>query len=257
MAADGFLAAMKATSDALKMSVAERKRRRIADAGVLDPPGREHARSRHGDDPAAAVRPAGRDRLRFRDHLSDRRPAPAAHRRRRDAPRGDPRLQHRVGRILPGPRGSHDAGRDHPDAHARGGDRRARIRDEAARLQGRHVRQRACRARSVGRSQRPRHRAARGRLRGVRHRQRLRLRPGVGEVPRSSASRRPSTAPAATRRCATRRPTSPTTISATSPTPAMPPRRASSWAASPGASRSCASPSSKAASAGRASCSAI
>ena len=36
----------------------------------------------------------------------------------------------------------HDPGGDHPDAHARRGDRGARIRHQAARRQGRHVRQR-------------------------------------------------------------------------------------------------------------------
>ncbi len=61
----------------------------------------------------------------------------------------------------------------------------------------------------------------------------------------------------ATRACACRRPISATTISAISPRPAMRPPRRSSSAASPGAFRNCALPSSKAASAGPASCSAI
>ena len=110
---------------------------------------------------------------------------------------------------------------------------------------------------AVGRRQRPGHQPPRGLVRGVRHRQPLRLRPGLGEMPRGRDRADLPFEPAATRRCATRRPTSPTTISAISPMPAMPPPRASSSAASPGASRSCALPSSKAASAGARSCSAI
>jgi hypothetical protein len=65
-----------------------------------------------------------------------------------------------------------------------------------------------------------------------------------------------ATAPAATRDCGIRQPISSTTISAISRRPAMPPARACSWAASRGASRNCAGPSWKAASAGHRSCSA-
>ena len=56
---------------------------------------------------------------------------------------------------------------------------------------------------------------------------------------------------------ACRRPISSITISAISPPPGMPPQRRSFWAASPGASRNCISPFSKAASAGPRNCSAI
>ena len=72
----------------------------------------------------------------------------------------------------------------------------------------------------------------------------------------SWGSRRPSTARAATRACGSRPPTSSITTSGTSPPPATPSPRPSSWAGSPGASPSCASPSWRAAWAGRASSSA-
>ena len=45
-------------------------------------------------------------------------------------------------RLFHRPQRPADPGRGHPDAHARRGDRRTRIRHQAARLQGRHVRQR-------------------------------------------------------------------------------------------------------------------
>ena len=108
----------------------------------------QHARPRHRDDAAHAVRPARRARHRFRHHLPDRRARHAAHRRRRDAARRDPRLQHRHRRLLRQAERPADPGRDDPDAHARGGDRRARVRHQAARRQGRHVRQRHRRAAS-------------------------------------------------------------------------------------------------------------
>src|SRR5262245_378412 len=50
-------------------------------AGVLDPPGRQHARSRDRHDAAPALRASRRVRLRFRDYLSDGGPARAADRR--------------------------------------------------------------------------------------------------------------------------------------------------------------------------------
>ena len=70
------------------------------------------------------------------------------------------------------------AGRHHPDAHRRRGDRRARVRDLAARAQGVHVRRPD---RPTGAGAR---RADPGRpvARHARRRQRLRLRPGVGQV---------------------------------------------------------------------------
>ena len=122
---------------------------------------------------------ARRDRRRFRDRLSDRRAAPAAHQGRRDPPRRDPRLQHRLGRLFRRARRPADPGRDHPDALPRGGDRRTRIRDQAARLEGRHVRQRH--VAPAARADRQRHRA----LRRAGDRQPVRLRPGLGEMRRA------------------------------------------------------------------------
>ena len=55
LAADGFLKAMAVTRE---LADAERRRAQAAariDAGLLDPPDRQHARPRHGDDPAYAV----------------------------------------------------------------------------------------------------------------------------------------------------------------------------------------------------------
>jgi len=71
-----------------------------------------------------------------------------------------------------------------------------------------------------------------------------------GRSASNSASHRPSTAPAAIRVCACRRPTSPTTISATSLPPGMRPPRRFSSALSRGASRNCGSRFSKGVSAG-------
>ena len=74
-----------------------------------------------------------------------------------------------------------------------------------------------------------------GRLRGlvrrVRHRQPVRLRPGLGEMRRARASRRPSIERQQPGAAQLRRPTSSTTISAISPLPAMRSPRASSSAA--------------------------
>ena len=219
-AQDGFLAALQTTTDALKMTQAGARREARRHAQFLEPPGREHARPGDRDDAEDAVRAARRDRHGFRRDLPDRRVAPAAHQGRRDAARRHPRLQHRLGRLFPRSRGPHDAGGDHPDAHAGRGDRRARIRHQAARFQGRHVRQRHV-------AQERRRRV----VRRARHRQPVQLRPGMGEVRRSSRSRRPSTAAPAARGCATRRATSSTTTSATSRRPATRSPRASSSAA--------------------------
>ena len=87
-AADGFLASQRRIPDALKLSIAERKQRGIAMEGYWTPPVDQHARPRHGDDAAHALRPARRARHRFRRHLS--RPPASASRAspttRRDAP---------------------------------------------------------------------------------------------------------------------------------------------------------------------------
>ena len=117
-AGDGFNAAMKTTVDALSMTVAERKRRRVAQPGFWT------RQAGNTLDRATAMMPrllyerldGFRDGLC--DHLSDCRAARAAHRRRRHPPRGRPRPQHRDRRLLPQPERSDDAGRDHPDAHA-------------------------------------------------------------------------------------------------------------------------------------------
>ncbi len=111
-------------------------------------------------------------------------PAPAAHQGRRDPPRRDPRLQHRLGRLFPPVRRPHDPGRDHPDAHAGRGDRGTRIRHLAARLQGRHVRQRHA-APGAGRGERGRAGPLHRLVRRARHRQPVRLRPGLGEMHRA------------------------------------------------------------------------
>ena len=147
---------MKTTTDALKMTAAER-----ATSAASRMPGFWNRQAENTLDratammPKTAVRAARRDRLRFRRDLPDRRAAPAAHQGRRDAARRHSRLQHRLGRLFPRSRGPHDAGGDHPDAHAGRGDRGARVRHEAARLEGRHVRQRHAAAGASGASDDP------------------------------------------------------------------------------------------------------
>ena len=150
----------------------------------------QHARPRHRDAAQDAVRPARRARHRFRHRLPDRRARHSAHRRRRDPPRRDPRLQHRHRRVFREAQRPADPGRGDPDAHARGGDRGARVLRQAARLEGRHVRQqrRAAIAGHEGsrrQGPRPAGGAPRGAVRPVRPRQRLRLRPGLAEMPRT------------------------------------------------------------------------
>ena len=152
-------------------------------AGLLEPAGREHARPGDGHAAAAALRAPARARHRLRDHLPDRRPAPAPHPRRRHPAGGDPRPQHRDRGVLPRPGRPHDAGRDHPHAHAGRGHRGARVRHPRARVEGGHVRQRHVAPRvDVGRD-----RSGRGPprrlVRRAGARQRPRLRPGLGEVP--------------------------------------------------------------------------
>ena len=220
-AADGFLAAMKTTTDALKMTQAARDDARVAMPELLEPPGREHARPRDRDDAEDAVRAARRDRHGFRRDLPDRRAAPAAHQGRRDAARRHPRLQHRVGRLFPRPRRPHDAGGDHPDAHAGRGDRGARVRHEAARRPRSACSAAACRAREPTAPCGTTCSASTARTTTTR----------CGRSASSSRSRRPSTAARAARACATRRPTSSTTTSAISRRPATRSPRPSSSAA--------------------------
>ena len=148
LAADGFLAAMKTTTRRAEHVGRRAEAPAHRPAGLLEPPGREHARPRHRDDAAAALRAAAGVRHRLRDHLPDRRPAPAADRRRRHAARGDSRPQHRDRGLLPRPGRPDDAGRDHPDAHAGGGDRRARVRHARARARRSACSAAACRGAS-------------------------------------------------------------------------------------------------------------
>ena len=84
----------------------------------------------------------------------DHRHQPAGVRRRRRAPRVLSRSQRLLRRPLDGSPRPHDAGGDHPDGHARGGDRRARAtRCTRPRLQGgdaAELREAAARARVGG-----------------------------------------------------------------------------------------------------------
>ena len=258
-AADGFLAAMRHHARR-----ADRCRSRSASAAASRMPAFWSRQTENTLDratammPTPALRPPGRVRHRLRHHLSDRRPAPAAHQRRRDAARGDPRLQHRLGRLFPRARRPHDAGGDHPDASPR--TRRSPSSNSSPSNSARRSAMFGSdmsRRGAGGRGQRSGHGALRRLVRRARHRQPLRLRPGLGEMRRTGHRADLPQHRQQPGRCATRRPTSSTTISAISPPPAMPSPRRSSSAASPGASPSCASPSWKAASAGRASCSAI
>ncbi len=182
LAADGFLKAMGTTREALSMSVAERRHKRIGQSAFWS------RQAENTLDRATAMMPRLLyDRLdelgpRLRRRLPDRRAALPAHPGRRHPARRDPRLQHRLGRLFCKAQRPDDPGGDHPDAHPRRGDRRARIRHQAIGLQGRHVRQQHGAQGAGGRGQRPRHRALCGVVRRARHRQRLRLRPGLGEM---------------------------------------------------------------------------
>ena len=182
LAADGFLAALKTTTDALSMSVAERSRRRIAQPAFWSRQAENTLDRATAMMPQAALRAAAGVRHRLRDHLSDRGAAPAADPRRCHPPRGDSRAQRRDRGRLPQPGRPDDAGGDHPDAHARGGHRRARVRHARAGGEGGDVRQRDV-ATPPGDALRPRRRAPRRLVRRARAGQRVRLRPGVGQVP--------------------------------------------------------------------------
>ena len=53
--ADGFLAALRSTTDALKLTAGRARPARRRAAEFLEPPGREHARPRHRDDAEDAL----------------------------------------------------------------------------------------------------------------------------------------------------------------------------------------------------------
>ena len=159
-------------------------------------------------------------------------------------------------RVFPRPRRPHDAGGDHSDAYAGRGYRGTRVRtkqlgSKAGMFGCRHVAPVA----SVA-ARRCRYGAPR-RWYDVLALDSVYDYDPVWAKCQELGSRRPSTAPRSDQGCASRRPISSTTISATSPPPAMRLPRRSSWAASPGASPRSASLSWKAGLAGRASCSAI
>src|SRR3954453_784391 len=75
-AADGFLAALRSTTDALKLKPEERARRGVAQPNFWN---RQAENTLDRDEDENTLREARRDRPRFRDRLSDRRAAPAAH----------------------------------------------------------------------------------------------------------------------------------------------------------------------------------
>ena len=146
-AADGFLAAMGATKTALDMSVAERKRRRIAMPGfwtrqtgnTLDRATAMMPRlfydrmDEFGTDFAIVYPTAGLRLPRIKDDETRRAVIHAYN-----------IVSAEYFEKLVGP---HDAGRDHSDASPGRGDRRAGIRHQATWLQGWDVRQRVSRAR--------------------------------------------------------------------------------------------------------------
>ena len=227
------------------------------DARFLEPPDRQHARPRDRDDAADALRAARRDRLRFRGRLSDRRTCAcrASRTTRRGAPSSAPTTSSR------------------PTISASCRDRMTpaaiipmHTPEEAIAELEFVTKQLGSKVGMFGsgmprqvpsvESERSGRRPARRLVRRASASTALRLRPGVGEVRRGEDRADLPQQRQQPGRCATRRPTSSTTISAISRPPATRPPRASSSAASRGASPSCASPSSKAASAGAASCSA-
>ena len=182
-AADGFLAAMRTTRDALNMSVAERRRRGIAMPGFWT------RQTGNTLDRATAMMPRmlydrldefGADFAIVYPTAGLRLPRISDDETRRAVIHAYNIVSAEYFSKLERP---DDAGRDHPDAHAGGGDRRTRIRHQPVGLQGRHVRQRASRGRSNSvQGTDPDTQAPGGELRSVRRGQRLRLRPGLGEV---------------------------------------------------------------------------
>ena len=174
---------MQTTRDALGMSVAERKRRRIAQpafwsrqaentldrATAMMPRLLYERLDEFGADFAIIYPTAGLRVPRINDDDTQAG--------------GRSRPQHRHRRLLPRSGRPDDPGRDHSHAHAGRGDRRARVRDEGAGGEGGHVRQRHVAARRCGLGDRPRCGAPRRLVRRAGPRQRLRLRSGLGEVP--------------------------------------------------------------------------
>ena len=228
----GFLARMRRIRDALNMSVAERKQRGVAMAGfwtrqtknTLDRATAMMPRMLYerldelGIDFAIIYPTAGLGLPRINDDETRRAVIRA--------------YNIVIGRLFPRPRRPDDPGRDHPDAHARRGDRRARIRDQAARLEGRHVRQRHARGQlpaAEGIDPEIARFAVWYDVLGIDSD--YDYDPVWAEMPRARhradlPQRRPQLRPAACRR-----PTSSTTTSAISPPPATPsPRRSSSAA---------------------------
>ena len=210
----------------------------------------QHARPRH----RAAARPArgapARARHRPRGALPDVRARPRRARRRGDPAADGARVQHVLRRGVPRPPRDAHARRHHPDAHAGGGDRRARPRDRRARPEGVHVRRPD---QPSGARRRPA--VARGALaRLARARLAVRLRPGVAAVRRA---RRVTDVPHRGDGLddpRSRRATTCSTTSACSRSRARCSRCRCSWAACRSGSRSCASRSRRAASRGRPRC---
>ena len=101
----------------------------------------ERARPRHRISPRTAARTARRDRPRLQRALLERRARVLRPSRRRDPPRELPRPQHLPRRDLRRLRRPSHAGGGDSVAHARRGDRRARVRGRATRSQGRGAQQ--------------------------------------------------------------------------------------------------------------------
>ena len=136
----------------------------------------EHAGPRHRDAPQAAARTHGRPGIGLRRALSDR-PDPdywSLPGRRGDQARGLSRAQSVRGRSIPRLLGSLCTGGSDPQSHSQRGDRRIGIRQKPRHQGG-----------GVCRSDQPAHpwRQRRTLLGYLGARQRLRLRPGVGQMP--------------------------------------------------------------------------
>jgi hypothetical protein len=152
--AEGFLAALRSTTDALKMTPEERRQRRVAmpnfwnrqaentlDRATAMMPKMLYERlDEIGLDFAIVYPTAGLRLPRIKDDETCRAVIRGYNIVSAEYFSG---LEDRL------------PGRDHPDAPPEGGDRRARIRHKAARLEGRHVRQRHVAADRGDRGQRP------------------------------------------------------------------------------------------------------
>ena len=150
---------------------------------------RELRRPGGGHDSWRLARQDGRVRHRPHPRLSDDLSHAHGHCRRRDAAGLHPCRQRHDSGSLPWVRGPHRSGRDHPDQYPRRGHRGTRIRGQRARHEARHGERYRPASRRRGKCGASRH-VGRGLILGrpVGSRQRIRLRPLLGQMRRTRHS---------------------------------------------------------------------